>query len=184
MLNNNFSKNLEKEYKFSNFNYFDIDLDSVFQSSLLCGFTFMNRHREWDISLYKKIENSFEEIDEQELDDLKFIHLYCSERLNKSVNPKDNKLSIIERMYFECSLNKNKNINEWYDYLSEKQNYNYINRNNDEIDNAILSQKMIKDLFGIVNNLNEKLFSKEDVEDIKLYLFENKIFFYKFFNKI
>ena len=87
-------------------------------------------------------------------------------------------------MYFECSLNKNKNINEWYDYLSEKQNYNYINRNNDEIDNAILSQKMIKDLFGIVNNLNEKLFSKEDVEDIKLYLFENKIFFYKFFNKI
>ena len=46
VLNNNFSKNLEKEYKFSNFNYFDIDLDSVFQSSLLCGFTFRNRHRE------------------------------------------------------------------------------------------------------------------------------------------
>jgi len=184
VLDNNFSKNLEKEYKFSNFNCFDINLDSVFQSSLLCGFTFRNRHREWDISIYKKIENSFEEIDELELDDLKYIHLYCSERLNKSVNPKDNKLSIIERMYFECSLNKNKNINEWYDYLSEKQNYNYINRNNDEIDNSILSQKMIKDLFGIVNNLNEKLFSKEDVEDIKLYLFENKIFIYKFFNKI
>ena len=89
-------------------------------------------------------------------------------------------------MYFECSINKNRNNNckEWYNYLSEKQNYNYINGNKDEIDNNKLSQKMTKDLFQIAIKLNEKLFSRTDIKNIKLYLEENKIYISKFFENI
>ena len=188
LLDNNSSKCLENEefFKFLNSDSFVFPFNFGHYFINGYGIEFLKRNRERDISFYKKIEKPFGQIEKLKLDDLRLIHLFCSARLNKSINPEDNYLSIIERMYFECSINKNRNNNckEWYNYLSEKQNYNYINGNKDEIDNNKLSQKMTKDLFQIAIKLNEKLFSRTDIKNIKLYLEENKIYISKFFENI
>ena len=95
--------------------------------------------------------------------------------MKKNSNPKYNDLSIIERMYFECSFNTDKENNEWFEYISEKQSYNYENRNKYK-NEFKLNQIQIINLFRCANNLNEELLSKKESEDIDINILLNSIF--------
>ena len=58
------------------------------------------------------------------IDNLKLLYLYCYEKLEKSINRKNNNLSLIESMFIEISLNDNANKNcEWYNFICKKQRY-------------------------------------------------------------
>ena len=139
------------------------------------GNYYNNMFKRKDISDYNKIFNSFYRIEKLKLEDLKLIYLYCLERIKKNSNPKYNDLSIIERMYFECSFNTDKENNEWFEYISEKQSYNYEIRNKYK-NEFKLNQIQIINLFRCANNLNEELLSKKESEDIDINVLLNSIF--------
>ena len=135
----------------------------------------MHRIGRRDISYYKKISNSFEDIEKLKLDDLKLIYIYCYERIEKNINQKNNDLSVIERMYYECSFNKDNHNNEWYNFITKRESYNYLKRN-EENDELKLSQYQTLKLFEYANNLNEELLSKKEIEDIDINILVNSIF--------
>ena len=146
-----------------------------FENSFFFEVHRMHRIGRRDISYYKKISNSFEDIEKLKLDDLKLIYIYCYERIEKNINQKNYDLSVIERMYFECLFNKNNHNNEWYNYISKRESYNYLKRN-EENDELKLSQYQTLKLFEYANNLNEELLSKKEIEDIDINILVNSIF--------
>ena len=118
------------------------------------GRCFWNRIKE-----YKKETHSFDKIEKINIDNLRLIYLYCLERLKKSINPNNKRLTSIESKFIECGLNNNKN-DEWYNYISDRQNYEYINGNQCNEESKILSQAQIIKLFRYSKILNEQLLSK------------------------
>ena len=93
---------------------FGYDYDSTF------NFHYFNFKR----ILYKIHPDLFDKLINMKLDNLKFLHLYCYERLKKRINRKNKNLSFIETMFIEISLNDNDNENcERYNFICEKQKY-------------------------------------------------------------
>ena len=174
VLHNNSEKIMDKfEFmKLKNSSFFDFYDEFPFP---FFGNYYNNMFKRKDISDYNKIFNSFYRIEKLKLEDLKLIYLYCLERIKKNSNPKYNDLSIIERMYFECSFNTDKENNEWFEYISEKQSYNYEIRNKYK-NEFKLNQIQIINLFRCANNLNEELLSKKESEDIDINILLNSIF--------
>ena len=129
------------------------------------------RRRRKDISYYEKIINLFDKIERLKLDDLKFIYLYCFERMKKNINQKNNDLTVIEKMYFEYSFNKDKEPSNWYNYISERQFFNYSNKNE-----LKLSQIQTFNLFRRAKKLNEELLSKKESKNINVNILVNNIF--------
>jgi hypothetical protein len=141
-------------------------------------FTFLGlnrRKRFWkSIINYKKEIYFFDTIETISIDNLRLIYLYCLERLKKSINPNNKRLTLIESKFIECSFNKNNKSNEWYNYISERQNYEYIKGNQYNQESDILSQAQIINLFAYSLKLNEKLLTKiQDVEKIIIENFED-----------
>ena len=129
------------------------------------------------ISLYKKLSHSFQKIENMKLNTLKYIYLYCFERLKKSINPDNKNLSLIEEMFIEASLDNN-NCYEWVKYISEQEEYYYNNRENFNITDTTSQQIHTLKLFKRALELNEKLFSNEinDIEiDFKSEFFKDSI---------
>ena len=170
LLDTNSEKSLFEEGPFG---YREFKLFS-FENDFFLGGLYFNRFRRRDISYYKKFVNSFDDIEKLKLDDLKLIYIYCYERIEKNIYPNNNDLSVIERMYFECYLNKNIQNNEWYNFISERESTNYSKRN-DKKDELNLSQYQIIKLFKCAKNLNEELLSKIDKEDIDIDILVNSI---------
>ena len=69
-------------------------------------------------------------------------------------------------MFIERSLDYNNNY-EWIDYISEKEEYYYNNRENDDKKDNKLNQIQIFKLFDKAKKLNEKLFSN-DIDNINI----------------
>ena len=114
----------DESFLFEKINYFDLGLSDFF-----FGDFFLNRrYINLDISDYKKILNYFYDIENLEFEDLKLIYLYCFERMKKNINPNNNDLTVIESMYYKCSLNNDNENDEWYNYISKRQLYNNLNR--------------------------------------------------------
>lgn len=144
--------------------YFDFsDCDDIFKFHIFRyegHFSFLYRHRFWNrIIDYRKEAHSFDKIEKINIDNLRLIYFYCLERLKKSINPNNTRLTPIESEFIECDLNNNKN-DEWYNYISDRQNYEYINGNKCHEESEILSQRQIINLFTYSKKLNEKLLSK------------------------
>jgi len=95
------------------------------------------------------------------IDNLKLLYLYCYERLKKSINRKNNNLSLIESMFIKISLNDNIDENcEWYNFICEKQEYDNDkeNKNNYFNYNEFVSKnKDFISYFHDLIRLNEKL---------------------------
>ena len=119
------------------------------------------------ISLYKKLSHSFQKIENMKLNTLKYIYLYCFERLKKSINPNNKNLSLIEEMFIEASLDNN-NCYEWVNYISEQEEYYFNNRENIDKGRIMLDQSQTFKLFKRAIELNEKLFSNDiEINDIE-----------------
>ena len=160
----------DESFLFEKINYFDLGLSDFF-----FGDFFLNRrYINLDISDYKKILNYFYDIENLEFEDLKLIYLYCFERMKKNINPNNNDLTVIESMYYKCSLNNDNENDEWYNYISKRQLYNNLNR--EKKDKLKLSQFQTIKLFRYAINLNKELLSKIDKEDIDLNKLVNNIF--------
>ena len=123
-------------------------------------------HHQEKIIFYKKFSNSFYKIEYMELHSLKYIYLYLYQRLQKSINPNNKNLSLIESMFIEASLDNN-NYYEWVEYISEKEEYYFNNRININSEDIKLNQSQIFELFNRAKELNEKLFSN-DINDIEI----------------
>ena len=117
----------------------------------------MNKYKH----IYKYTEkiDFFDRIINMKIDNLKLIYLYCYERMKKTINKKNNDLSLIESMFIEISLNDNADKNcEWYNFICEKQKY--YNENKDEVFdyNKFISNNRILILyFNELIRINERL---------------------------
>ena len=101
------------------------------------------------------------------LNTLKYIYLYCFERLKKSINPNNKNLSLIEEIFIEASLDNN-NCYEWVKYISEQEEYYFNNRENIDKGRIMLDQSQTFKLFKRAIELNEKLFSNDiEINDIE-----------------
>ena len=159
-------------FKFNDIS-FRLDLDFSDYTFTFLGLN--RRKRFWkSIINYKKEIYFFDTIETISIDNLRLIYLYCLERLKKSINPNNKRLTLIESKFIECSFNKNNKSNEWYNYISERQNYEYIKGNQYNQESDILSQTQIINLFAYSLKLNEKLLTKiQDVEKIIIENFED-----------
>ena len=100
----------------------------------------------------------FIKIISMKIDNLKLLYLYCYERLEKSINRKNNKLSLIESMFIEISLNDNVDENcEWYNFICEKQKYDNKNKKKFNYNEFISENKNFISNFHKLIRLNEKL---------------------------
>ena len=160
----------DESFLFEKINYFDLGLSDFFFGDFFLD----RRYISLDISDYKKILNYFYDIENLEFEDLKLIYLYCFERMKKNINPNNNDLTVIESMYYKCSLNRDKKNDEWYNYITKRQLYNNLNR--EKKDKLKLSQFQTIKLFRCAINLNKELLSKIDKEDIDLDKLVNNIF--------
>ena len=160
----------DESFLFEKINYFDLGLSDFFFGDFFLD----RRYISLDISDYKKILNYFYDIENLEFEDLKLIYLYCFERMKKNINPNNNDLTVIESMYYKCSLNNDNENDEWYNYRSNRQLYNNLNR--EKKDKLKLSQFQTIKLFRYAINLNKELLSKIDKEDIDLNKLVNNIF--------
>ena len=93
------------------------------------------------------------------LDDLKYLYLYSFERLKKSINKNNNNLTLIESMFFDINNNNNKN-HQWCNYISERQAYEYENREEHK-KVYLLGQKQTMSLFFDAKSINEILLSED-----------------------
>ena len=101
----------------------------------------------------------FEKFSSMKIDNLKLLYLYCYERLKKSINRKNNNLSLIESIFIEISLNDNNDENsEWYNFICEKQEYNNENKYEYFNYNEFISEnKKFISCFHELIKLNEKV---------------------------
>jgi len=144
-------KNTFNNYKMTNpFFLFDDDL-RWFEFHINSGLIKIDR-KKMDQYLFDKFTS-------MNIDNLKLLYLYCYERLKKSINRKNNNLSLIESMFIEISLNDNDDENnEWYNFICEKQKYN--NENKDKYFNYnefLLENKKFISYFHELIRLNEKV---------------------------
>ena len=113
------------------------------------------------ISKNEKISDIFDKIEKMDLNNLKMLYLYCSERLYKKAYPKRNNLSLIESIFIINSLNSKKKRSEWINYIYERQIYENehkvkLNKKN----SSIIEPKKVISLFNFAKSLNESLTSK------------------------
>ena len=133
-----FNDFLFEEFFISDFNYFILDVDRI-----------------------KKTPYKFYKIENMKLDDLKLLYLYSFERLKKSINKNNNNLTLIESIFFDLNNNNNKNkSHQWYNYISERQAYEYENREVHKKKN-LLGQKQTMSLFFEAKIINEILLSED-----------------------
>ena len=128
---------------------------------------------------FEKQPHSFSIIENMELEDLKYIYLYCLERLKKCINPNNNYLSLVESIFIDNTINYNWDFG-WINYIIERQAYEYENMANIIKHPDILDQRQIIKLFYEAKELNKKLFSKK-YENLRTNLkttFRSKEYFY------
>ena len=115
-----------------------------------------------NMNQYEKQTRSFSTIENIKLNDLKYIYLYCLERLKKCINPNINYLSLIESIFIDKTINFNNNNNtNWINYILERQANEYKIREYYIKYPDIFEQRQIIKLFYEAKDLNEKLFSKK-----------------------
>ena len=111
------------------------------------------------MSSFQEESDLFDRIINMDIDNLKLLYLYCYERLKKTLNKKNNNLSVIESMFIEISLNDNADKNcEWYNYICEKQKY--YKENKEEFFNYneyISNNRNLILYFNKLIRLNERL---------------------------
>ena len=96
--------------------FIDDDFFSIFNGS---PFSFNRFNHFYYIDLFE-----IKPIKSMKIDNLKLLYLYCYERLKKSINRKNNNLSLIEAMFNEINLNDNFDENcEWCNFICEMQKY-------------------------------------------------------------
>ena len=108
----------------------------------------------------------FDKLIDMKIDNLKLLYLYCYERLKKSINRKNNNLSLIETMFIEISLNDNVDENcEWYNFICEKRGYDNENKEEFFYYNEFVSENkdFISNFHDLIR-LNEKLLLLENFE--------------------
>ena len=113
----------------------------------------------YGINYIKKTPHEFYKIENMKLDDLKYLYLYSFERLKKSINKNNNNLTLIESMFFDINNNNNKN-HQWCNYISERQAYEYENREEHK-KVYLLGQKQTMSLFFDAKSINEILLSED-----------------------
>jgi len=110
-----------------------------------------NKYSKEEIYLFDKFIN-------MKIDNLKLLYLYCYERLEKSINRKNNKISLIESMFIEISLNDNDDENnEWYNFILKKQKCDKENKKIINYNEFISENKKFLSNFHKLVRLNEKL---------------------------
>ena len=127
-------------------------IDSLnFHNNFINSFSLLNKYIEMKFLIDKFIN--------MKIDNLKLLYLYCYERLEKSINRKNNNLSLIESMFIEISLNDNIDEScEWYNFICEKQKYNNENKRKFFNYNEFISEnKNFISNFHKLIRLNEKL---------------------------
>ena len=74
------------------------------------------------INYFNQIENPilFDEIEMMSLNNLKYLYLYCMERLKKCINPENKKLSFIESLFIN-QMKENTDNYEWYNYIKKRK---------------------------------------------------------------
>ena len=121
-----------------------------------------------DIENYKKDSDSFYQLENMDLNNLKLLYLYTFQRLKKSINPDNKNLSFIESMFIKCSLNNNKNGCEWYNYISKRQNIDFEILEELFKKRDMLCQKQIINLFFEAKQINKELLSKDEIIESRL----------------
>jgi hypothetical protein len=129
--------------------FFDIFIDSPIYIN---SFNHFNRFN------YIDFKFKIEPIASMKIDNLKLLYLYCYERLKKSINRKNNNLSLIESKFIEISLNDNDDDNcEWYNFICEKQEYYNENKKKFNYNEFVSENRHFISSFHKLVRLNEKL---------------------------
>ena len=163
------SNNLKEEIliiESSNFTEFMPIFETDLIEPLFRIISFYRPHRD-DIELQKKNNLDFYKLENMKYDDLKCLYLYSFERLKKRINLNNKKLSLIESIFIEYSLNNNKSY-EWCNYISERQIFQSENNKslNEKTKNNLLNEKQIISLFFEAKKINQILFEKYDPNKI------------------
>jgi len=134
-----------------------------------------------NINSYKDTEEEsflFDKIIRMNNDNLKLLYLYSYERLKKSINRKNNNLSVIESMFIKISLNDNVDENyEWYNLICEKQKFDSENKKEFfDYNEFILENKNFISCFHDLIRLNKEiLLDKLEIYDYNFPIFLPKL---------
>jgi len=154
------------EIRFVRSSFFDDDFFDIFNDSPI----YFNR-----FNRFKYIDFAFKikPITSMKIDNLQLLYLYCYERLKKSINRKNNNLSLIESMFIKISLNDNDDENcEWYNFICEKQKYYNENKETFNYNEFVSGNRYLISNFHELVRLNEKLL----LENFKIdYLYFNSL---------
>jgi len=143
-------------------------LDSLnFQRNFINGFLLINKYTFKMKFLIDKFIN-------MKIDNLKLLYLYCYERLEKTINRKNNNLSLIELMFIEINLKDNIDEScEWYNFICEKQK-------DDNENKPIFSyNEFISEIKNFISNFHKLIRLNE-----KLLLDDGKIMDYMIFSEV
>ena len=138
-------------FRLSRLSFFDDDFFDIFIDSPI----YFNRFNRFN---YIDFKFKIEPIASMKIDNLKLLYLYCYERLKKSINRKNNNLSLIESKFIEISLNDNDDDNcEWYNFICEKQEYYNENKKKFNYNEFVSENRHFISSFHKLVRLNEKL---------------------------